>query len=132
MSTEPEGAGVRFVSNDAGDGKIRETATGHPTSMAGAEHPLLDDHHAQFLIIVGDACLAASLAGLPVDLQLADGTQHTGVPSCLSPTEGDNEFDGTGYAPGFLIGGDPVRLDAVIACTVRTKPTSWPHPAVIN
>ena len=131
MSTEPEGAGVRFVSNDVGDGRIRETATGHTTSMAGAEHPLLDDHHAQFLIIVGDACLAASLAGLPVDLQLVDGTEHTGVPSCLSPTEGDNEFDGTGYAPSFLIG--VTRCGSMSSSPAQyAQSTSWPHQAPIS
>ena len=82
----------------------------------------MDDRHAQFLIIVGDACLAASLADLPVELLLADGTQLRGVPSRLAPNGGEDEVDDTGYEAGFLIGDAPVRLDAVVGCAVRVQP----------
>lgn len=79
----------------------------------------LDDRHSQFLIIVGDACLAASLAGLEVDIELADGGRLSGIPSDVTPVQSEHAARDTGYADVFRIQDRAVALDAIVRCSVR-------------
>ena len=41
----------------------------------------MDDRRAHFLTMLGDACAAAGVAGITVELLLSDGRRLTGVPS---------------------------------------------------
>lgn len=78
----------------------------------------MDERRAEFLIAVGGLCNAAALAKLLVEIATEDGRAIRGIPSTLAHAHGDDEVDSTGYATGFLVGGTPLQLADVTACTV--------------
>ena len=75
---------------------------------------------AQFLILVGDLCVGAGLAGLEVELETADGVLRSGVPAMSGARQGDDEIDDTGYASSFRVAGDAMALESIVACRVRS------------
>ena len=54
--------------------------------VRGLNHPM-DDHHAQFLIVVAEACLGAELGRLTVEVLTNDGVRHRGVPNAVDVDE---------------------------------------------
>ena len=80
----------------------------------------MDDQRAQFLIMVGDACVAAGLASLPVQLLLRDQARVQGIPSPSAESDTSQEVDHTGYAQDLLIEGSRVSLEDVVAFEVRS------------
>jgi hypothetical protein len=79
----------------------------------------MDDRYAQFLIAVGDLCVAAALAGLDIEARTTDGTRTVGVPGPLRHAEGDEEFDEAGYAWTLRIDDRVMSLEEIVECTVR-------------
>jgi hypothetical protein len=81
----------------------------------------VDDRRAEFLILVGDVCLAAISAQLVVELGLRDGRDVTGVPTRVTPTSGQDEFDSTGYTRTVSINDHEVALPEVIRCAITDR-----------
>ena len=74
----------------------------------------MDDRHAQFLIVVADACSGAKLAELVVEVLTIDGARYCGVPT-VTEREQANAADG-----GTLrVGGSVVALEEVVEFVVR-------------
>lgn len=80
----------------------------------------MDDRRAHFLTMAGDACTAAGLADIPVELTLEDGSTAAGVPSPRPSDDSDAQLDHTGYENQIFVGGSTIRLDAVVGFAVRT------------
>jgi hypothetical protein len=78
----------------------------------------VDDRRSEFLILVGDICLAAGRARLPVEVEHLDGTCVAGVPSQVTPARGGEEVDSTGYGNTIGIGGATINLRDITRCTV--------------
>jgi hypothetical protein len=78
----------------------------------------MEDERAQFLILVADACGAAALSGLPVELKTSSGETIVGVPCPPDEAEGADAVDDTGYAPDLRIGDRYVRLEGITSITV--------------
>ncbi len=79
----------------------------------------MDDRRAHFLTTVGDACTAAGLANISVELTLANGTRAVGIPS-PRPAEPDGDgLDQTGYADRLLIDGRAVELHEVVQLSIH-------------
>jgi hypothetical protein len=72
-----------------------------------------------FLIAVGDLCVAASLAQLPVEVHTRHGLQVAGVPGMPNRGRGHQQANDTGYAKTLLINDQLLELEDVTACTVR-------------
>ncbi|MFL5863036.1 MAG: hypothetical protein ACJ780_20045 [Solirubrobacteraceae bacterium] len=79
----------------------------------------MDDRHAQFLILVGDICQAATRANLSVDVTRVDGTRVSGIPTEITPAFGAQEVDHTGYANRIRINQDEIQLQDIIQCTIN-------------
>ncbi len=79
----------------------------------------MDDRRAHFLTMLGDTCLAAGLAGIPVELQLRDGTRVAGTPSPRIATDGAGAVSDTGYASPLLIDGMTTHIEDVVEFVVR-------------
>jgi hypothetical protein len=80
----------------------------------------MDDRRAHFLTMLGDACLAAGLANIPVELQLRDGRHMAGTPSAL-PSNGDGDpVAESGYASLLRVDGESARLEDVVEFAVRS------------
>jgi hypothetical protein len=79
----------------------------------------MDDRYAQFLIAVGDLCVAAALAGLDIEARTTDGVRTVGVPGPLSHADGDKQFDEGGYDRTFRIDDRVMNLEEIVECTVR-------------
>jgi hypothetical protein len=75
---------------------------------------MMDDRHAQFLIVVADACLGAELAELVVEVLTIDGSRHSGVPTAV-------EVDEPEIADGctLRVDGSVVALEEVVEFLVR-------------
>jgi len=79
----------------------------------------MDDRYAQFLIAVGDLCVAAALAGLDVEARTADGKRTVGVPGLVRHSDGNEQVDDSGYARTFRIDEHIMHLDEIVECTLR-------------
>ena len=75
----------------------------------------MDDRHAQFLIVVADACSGAELAELVVEVLTSDGERYRGVPTTAEEEQPDAAADGgTVHVAGSL-----VALEEVVEFVVR-------------
>jgi hypothetical protein len=75
----------------------------------------MDESTGHFLVMVGDVCLNARLASLPVEITLRDGTVVAGIPNPREAEQTDGvEVDDTGFARELAIGDQIVPLDAVV------------------
>ena len=63
----------------------------------------MDDRHAQFLIVVADACLAAELGELIVEVLTIDGVRYRGVPSLVEDEQPDAADGGTLRVNGSVV-----------------------------
>lgn len=80
----------------------------------------MDDRRAHFLTMLGDACVAAGSADIPVELTLEGGTHLLGTPSPQPASEGNPPVDETGYASLLRINGATTRLEEIVEFTIRT------------
>ena len=91
-----------------------------------SDHPsAFEDAHAQFLIAVGDLCLAAEVGGLSVELLTGGGRSTAGVPAWVDRAPRD-VADDTGYGRTFRVSGQLVKLSEVVACTIRAPQARSP------
>ena len=74
----------------------------------------MDDRHAQFLIVVADACLGAELGQLGVEVLTIDGVRYRSVPTEVEVEQPDAMDGGT-----LRVGGSTVALDEVLEFVVR-------------
>lgn len=79
----------------------------------------MDDRRAHFLTMLGDACGAAGVASIPVELLLSDGRRMGGIPSPHQP-DGSPPVDETGYSSLLLIDDVSTRLEDVVEFVIRT------------
>ena len=70
--------------------------------------------------MAGDACTAAGLANIPVELTLDDGSTAAGIPSPRPTEDHATELDHTGYANQIVVGGGTIHLDKVVRFAVHT------------
>lgn len=70
--------------------------------------------------MLGDACVAAGLAGIPVELRLRDGTRMAGTPSPQFARGEDQPVYETGYSNLLLIDGASAQLEDVVEFVIRT------------
>ncbi|MBV8989798.1 MAG: hypothetical protein JO372_14680 [Solirubrobacterales bacterium] len=87
----------------------------------------MDGAHSQFLILVGDICLAGALAKLWVEVRTDGGIRLSGTPASIGVSHGDDEVDETGYEQMLYIGDGAVNLDEIVECTIRLKATGEPR-----
>jgi hypothetical protein len=80
---------------------------------------MMDDRRAHFLTMLGDACTAAGVAAISVELVLSDGTRMSGTPSPQLANGAEPVAD-TGYSSLLLIDGLSTRLEDVVEFIVRT------------
>jgi hypothetical protein len=78
----------------------------------------MDDRRAQFLIIVGEVCGDARLAGLAVEVVMDDHRHVHGVPGALVPP-GTGQLDDTGLPTELVVGDEAVPLASVTEIRVR-------------
>jgi hypothetical protein len=74
----------------------------------------MDDRHAQFLIVVADACLGAGLGELVVEVLTIDGVRHRGVPTAVEVEQPEIADGGT-----LRVGGRVVALEEVVQFVVQ-------------
>ncbi len=74
----------------------------------------MNDRRAHFLTMLGDACMAAGVAGLNVEVLLRDGERANGRPSPRACRDEVNQADQTGYSRELLIDGRTVQLEDVV------------------
>lgn len=86
----------------------------------------MEDAHAQFLIAVGDLCVAAEVGGLTVELLTGEGESTSGVPVWVEGRRRD-DVDEMVYGRTFRVGNRLVDLNDVVACTIRA-PHVEPSP----
>ncbi|MFZ0042871.1 MAG: hypothetical protein WAK93_16285 [Solirubrobacteraceae bacterium] len=84
----------------------------------------MDDQHAQFLIMVGDAFVAAALAELPLEVVTSDGNRISGVPALLEAVDRGAEVDHTGYPSRFRLDAVAVALEDIVEYIVRSPTPS--------
>lgn len=79
----------------------------------------MDDRRAQFLITIGDMCLAANLAGLVVRVRSRDGSEGAarGVPYLREGVAGE-AVDDTGYRRSLIVNDRLVDLEEIVECTI--------------
>jgi hypothetical protein len=71
--------------------------------------------------MLGDACVAAGLASIPVDVLLRDGRRVGGMPSPRPASEeSDDAVDATGYSSLLIINGDPLELEDIVEFVIRS------------
>ncbi len=81
---------------------------------------LVNDRRAHYLTMLGDACMAAGLAGIPVELELRDGTRMLGTPSA-QPADGNGQpVSGTGYESRLLVGESSAQFEDVVGFAIRS------------
>jgi hypothetical protein len=73
----------------------------------------VDDRRAHFLTMLGDACAAADLANMRVELILNDGSSIGGVPSPRAGRNPRHPVAETGYANRLLVGSETVCLEDI-------------------
>ena len=74
----------------------------------------MDDRHAQFVIVVADACLGAELGELVVEVLTRDGVRYSGIPTTVEAERRDAADGGS-----FRVGGNVVALEQVLEFVVR-------------
>jgi hypothetical protein len=79
----------------------------------------MDDRRAHFLTMLGDACMAAGLADIPVELLLRNGRRVAGTPS-PQPRGGGPPVDETGYSSPLLIDGVATELEDIVEFVIRS------------
>jgi hypothetical protein len=70
--------------------------------------------------MLGDACGAAGVGGIPVELALRDGTRVTGTPSPQPAVEAESEVGSTGYADSLRIDDVWLSMRDVVEFVIRT------------
>ena len=83
---------------------------------------MMDDRHAQFLIVVAEACLGAELGEFIVEVLTTNGVRHRGVPAVVEIEQPDVADGGT-----LRVGGGVVALESVVEIVVR-PPGEGPGP----
>ena len=78
----------------------------------------MDDRRAEFLILVGDMCVTAARARLPVELEHLCGARIRGVPTYVARACGTEEVDHTGYGYTIRIDDATINLRDITRCTV--------------
>jgi len=80
----------------------------------------MDDRQAQFLIAVGDLCIAAGVAGLQVRVRTCDGREAIarGAPYARFRDTGAEAIDDAGFVPSFLVDDRCVDPEDVVDCTI--------------
>jgi hypothetical protein len=80
---------------------------------------LMDDRRAQFLITIGDMCLAANLAGLVVRVRSRDGSEGAarGVPYLREGIAGE-AAGGIGHPRILMVDGRLVDPEEIVECTI--------------
>jgi hypothetical protein len=63
----------------------------------------MDDRHAQFLIVVADACLGAELGELIVEILTFEGVRHCGVPTMIEGEQPDGPQGGALRVDGSVV-----------------------------
>jgi len=81
----------------------------------------MDDRHAQFLIVVADACSGAELGELTVEVLTIDGMRYCGLATAVEGEQPDAAGSGT-----FRVGESVVALEDVAEFLVRS-PGDEPH-----
>jgi hypothetical protein len=66
----------------------------------------MHDRRAQYIITVGDLCVAASLAKLEIEVVTNRGDEHSG------------EADDSGYERMFRIDSSVINLEEIVECTI--------------
>jgi hypothetical protein len=80
----------------------------------------MDDRRAHFLTMLGDACVAAGLARLTVEILLNDGRRLRGTPLPQPADDGTGGgFEETGYSRRLLIDGGSAEVEDVVEFVVR-------------
>jgi hypothetical protein len=87
--------------------------------MSRADDSHLNDTQSHFLVIVGDLCKSARLAGLPVEIRTESGLRVTGVPHPRDAADQPHEVDDTGWARPLVVGGQTLDLAAVSEIRIR-------------
>lgn len=85
--------------------------------MGASEQDAEDDaaQVEQFVVMLGSCMDSARLAGLPVRVELDDGSVVEGIPSASPNVEGDDtEFDHSGMS-------DRIELDGTTVVTTRVR-----------
>lgn len=80
----------------------------------------MDDRRAHFLTMLGDACVAAGLASIPVEVLLSDGSRIIGTPSPQPATAASPLVDETGYSSLLLINGVFTEVEDVVEFVIRS------------
>jgi hypothetical protein len=80
----------------------------------------MDDRRAHFLTMLGDVCVAAGLASIPVEFLLSDGRRVAGTPSPQPANGGSPSVEDTGYSSLLLIDGASTQLENVVEFLIRT------------
>lgn len=81
----------------------------------------MDTTRAHFLVMVGEVCGGARLAGMSVEIITRDGQLHTGVPDPRHRGDGGvQELHDTGLGVDLMVGEETVRLDAVVELRIRS------------
>lgn len=80
----------------------------------------MDDRREHFLTMLGDACAAAGVAGITVELLLSDGRRVTGIPSPQLADDESRPVSDTGYSALLLVDGAPTQLEDVVEFVVHS------------
>ncbi len=78
----------------------------------------MNDRRAHFLTMLGDACVSARVAGLRVELVLADGDRIAGTPSPGPSLDEATQIDETGYSSPLHIDDSAVSMEEVVEFAV--------------
>jgi len=78
----------------------------------------LSEGQEHFIANLGEACEAACLARLTVELELGDGRLTVGVPRSSPTGPNDQEIDHTGINPYIEIDDELVMLERVVSYRV--------------
>lgn len=79
----------------------------------------MDDRLAQFYILVGTACSDARMGGFAVELTMADGERHAGVPDARPASDwSGEEVEDTGWQQAISVAGTGLRMQDVRAIRV--------------
>ena len=79
----------------------------------------VDDRRAHFMTMIGDACVAARLADIPVELLLTDGSTVRGIPAVDPAADFEDAADETGYTSRLRVDGTDVALGDVAEFLIR-------------
>lgn len=80
----------------------------------------MDDRRAHFVTMIGDVCLAAGLAHIPVELLMRDGARVYGTPSPVVADLEHPPLGETGYASRLTIDGVETFLEDVVEFLIRS------------